>query len=245
MGKWEGGSAPRPAEAGKAGDVPEAGTRKVLSSKPPPSRETETVATRPIETDPRAEKEASPPSARRALVSGLVLGVAGVAVAAFFLGKGAGTPDAVPGMTTTTASTVAPTGTASAPASTTGKTPSTATAGMTGTAVPPPASATLVRTAVPVGTGATAGPPPGPASASAAERATLTLLGDGTTVTVDGIPRGPCPVKVAVDPGPHSVVFAFAATGESKGTSLPLKASDRATLRADFTGATPTIRIER
>jgi hypothetical protein len=174
-----------------------------------------------------------------------VLGVAGVAVAAFFLGKGAGSTDAVPGVTTTTAATVAATGTAAPPGSTAGKTPSTATGATAGTAVTPPASATFVRTGVPAGTGATAGSPSGPPSAAATERATLTLLGDGTTVTVDGIPRGPCPVKVAVDPGPHTVVFAFAATGESKGTSLPVKAADRATLRADFTGATPTIRIER
>jgi hypothetical protein len=52
-------------------------------------------------------------------------------------------------------------------------------------------------------------------------------------------------MRLAVDAGPHSVVFTFPATGESKGTSLTLKGGERATLRADFTGATPSIRVER
>jgi hypothetical protein len=77
------------------------------------------------------------------------------------------------------------------------------------------------------------------------ERASLTLLGDGTSVAVDGVTRGPSPVKVAVEAGSHTVVFTFPATGESKGTSLTLKGGDKATLRADFTGATPTIRVQR
>jgi len=52
-------------------------------------------------------------------------------------------------------------------------------------------------------------------------------------------------VKAAVDPGTHAIVFSFPATGESKGMSLTLKAGDKATLRADFTGASPTIRVQR
>jgi hypothetical protein len=95
--------------------------------------------------------------------------------------------------------------------------------------------------APPTGATATA---TGTASSAASERAMLTLLGDGTTVSVDGVARGPAPVKVAVEPGSHSVVFSFAATGESKGNTLSVKAGDKATLRADFTGATPTIRIQ-
>ena len=47
-----------------------------------------------------------------------------------------------------------------------------------------------------------------------------------------------------MEPGPHSVVFTFPATGESKGTSLTVKSGEKATLRADFTGATPTIRVQ-
>jgi hypothetical protein len=41
------------------------------------------------------------------------------------------------------------------------------------------------------------------------------------------------------------VLFAFPATGESKATSVTLRAGEHATMRADFTGARPTIRIER
>jgi hypothetical protein len=73
----------------------------------------------------------------------------------------------------------------------------------------------------------------------------LTLLGDGTVVKVDGMPRGTAPARVAVDPGPHTILFTFPATGESKGESLTLKSGERATLRADFTGASPTIRMQR
>jgi hypothetical protein len=71
------------------------------------------------------------------------------------------------------------------------------------------------------------------------------LLGDGTFVRVDGVARGRCPTQLALDPGRHSVVFSFPATGESKADSLTLQAGERATVRADFTAAAPTIRIQR
>jgi hypothetical protein len=77
------------------------------------------------------------------------------------------------------------------------------------------------------------------------ERARLLLLGDGTQVQVDGVPRGRCPQRVAIEPGTHSVVFNFPATGESRSEALTVGPGERATLRADFTGATPTVRVER
>ena len=80
---------------------------------------------------------------------------------------------------------------------------------------------------------------------AASEKATLVLLGDGTAVSVDGVARGAAPVRLAVESGNHTVLFAFPATGESKGASVALKPGDRATLRADFTGATPTVRVQR
>ena len=120
-----------------------------------------------------------------------------------------------------------------------------------------PVSASPVRTAtIPVtsASGAPSAPaaersaPAAPASATAAatsgERAQLTLLGDGTLVSVDGLPRGACPARVALEPGQHAVVFSFPTTGESKGTSLTLRGGERATLRADFTGASPSIRAQ-
>src|SRR5262249_12625926 len=80
-------------------------------------------------------------------------------------------------------------------------------------------------------------------SAQAIERAQVTLIGDpGMLVTVDGAARGPCPVKVMLEPGRHYFHFTWPSTGESKGESRTLKAGQRLGLRADFTGATPEIR---
>jgi serine/threonine protein kinase len=108
------------------------------------------------------------------------------------------------------------------------------------TATPtPPAPAPQPSTA-PV-----AEPAPPTPRADPADRAHLLLLGDGTYVTVDGVSRGRAPARIAVGPGAHAVLFAFPATGESKGTSLTLRAGENATMRADFTGVTPTIRVER
>ena len=81
-----------------------------------------------------------------------------------------------------------------------------------------------------------------PATVAPAARAQLVLLGDGTQVSVDGVARGACPARLNLEPGPHSVVFSFPPTGESKGESLTLRGGDHTTLQADFTGATPSIR---
>jgi serine/threonine protein kinase len=205
----------------------EGGTRKLVSEKPPrPGKEIETVATRPIESGPR-EAETAPASTRRSNVTWFALaGAAAAAVAAFYLGRGV-SPTTTPPATGTAAATGTATGTATA----------TATATPTATAT---ATATPTPTPIP-----TATPSPTPTASVATEKATLTLLGDGTTVTVDGVPRGEAPTKASVDPGAHAVLFTFPATGEVKGTSLTVKSGDKATLRADFTGATPTIRIQR
>jgi len=203
-------------------ETEEAGTRRIASSRPPPSKDVETVATRPIETDPRNEKGTVAPPARRGLLVGSLVGAAGVAVAAFFLGKGAGTAETPPVTTATTA-----TATVSTAATATSTTTATATHPATSTSTPTPTATTP------------------PTTSAAVERASLTLLGDGTFIAVDGVSRGPSPMKLAVEPGPHTVVFTFPATGESKGTSLTVKSGEKATLRADFTGATPTIRLQR
>lgn len=205
----------------------EGGTRKLVSEKPPkPGKEIETVATRPIESGPR-EAETAPASARRSNVTWIALaGAAAAAVAAFYLGRGVS-----PTATTTPTSTASAASSAvssAAPAPTPTPTPSLMPK-------PPPSP--------------TANPIPAPSStiaaSVAAEKATLTLLGDGTTVTVDGVPRGAAPTRASVETGTHAVLFTFPATGEVKGTSITVKPGDRATLRADFTGATPTIRVQR
>jgi hypothetical protein len=166
------------------------------------------------------------------------VGATALAVGAFYLGKGTG---GVEGTSATAAAT------ATAPASATGKATGAAAVTASATAT---ATATATGTATAAGaatsTGAATGAGTGaPAASSVGERAALTLLGDGTLVSVDGVARGASPVKLAIDPGQHAVLFTFPATGESKGTSLTLKAGDKATLRADFTGAAPTIRVQR
>lgn len=204
------------------------GTRRILSNPPagasggdlPAPREIETVATRPIESGPR-DVETAPVARPARRVAGMaIFGAALVAVAAFFLGKGAaipGTPQTVPTTPVTT-----PTFTAPRPPASTPPAPSVLPPSPT---VPSPTTA--------------------PSAVSIVEKATLQLLGDGTVVSVDGVPRGSAPTRAAVEPGTHNVSFAFPATGESKGMTVTVKAADRITLRADFTGATPTIRVQR
>ena len=107
----------------------------------------------------------------------------------------------------------------------------------------PPAAPPRGTSEAPPATAAITARPSTPAAP--VERAQVVLLGDGTLVAVDGTPRGACPARVALDPGTHSVVFSFPPTGESKGESFVLRASEHRTLRADFTGVTPTIRTDR
>ena len=72
------------------------------------------------------------------------------------------------------------------------------------------------------------------------------FLGDpGTRVSIDGASRGACPVRVNLEPGQHDVRFQFDPTGESRGERFSVKAGERVTVRAEFTGATPTVRIQR
>jgi len=202
-------------------------TRRVMSSKPVPAgKDIETVATRPIETDPRDQKTGAAASRKRSVAWVGIVGAIGLAVAAFFVGRGAGV------------------GPATDPSAATSLTATLVQGILTPSATAPGATApAIVATAT--STGTTTASAPSVAPVVAAERATLTLLGDGTSVTVDGAGRGRAPARVAVEPGTHAVVFSFAATGESKPTSVTVKAGERVTLRADFTRATPTIRIER
>lgn len=235
VGKWDSGKGKPASGAGAAGAADEGGTRRIASSAPPPSRgkEIETVATRPLETDPRAAKTEAGATRRRGGVAWVaVAGAAAVAVAAFFLGKGTGAVGANGATTLPVNVSVPPPLSASAATTVTATASATAPASATGTAAAP-ASAT--------GTA----PASLPTASAATERAAVTLLGDGTVVSVDGVARGRSPVKLALDPGAHAILFTFPATGESKGTSITLKPGDKATLRADFTGATPTIRFQR
>ena len=77
--------------------------------------------------------------------------------------------------------------------------------------------------------------------------ARLSLIADPETrVSIDGTPRGHCPVRdLSLEPGLHEVRFTFEPTGESRGQRVTLRSGERITVRADFSSATPTIRIER
>jgi eukaryotic-like serine/threonine-protein kinase len=151
---------------------------------------------------------------RRAVAVVSVAGACGLAVVAFLLGRAATTP--------ARASSTAPPSPAVASAASV-PSPDPLPAAPT----PPAATATISPTAT-----------------APAARAQLVLLGDGTLVSVDGVARGACPSRLNLEPGPHSVVFSFPPTGESKGESLTLRGGDHATLHADFTGATPSIRTQ-
>jgi hypothetical protein len=91
----------------------------------------------------------------------------------------------------------------------------------------------------------TASGPTTSSSAIVAGRASVAVLGDpGTKVSIDGASRGACPVRMNLEPGQHEVRFVFEPTGESRGERFSVKANERVTVRADFTGATPTVRIQ-
>jgi serine/threonine protein kinase len=203
--------------------------RDEVSVRPPPTAEamaessTRRIESRPPET--ALTPPPAPPRVTRAPVAPRVallgtLGAAALATAAFFLGR-SGTAE-TPLPVAAVRALAAPTATVDAPSSS--ATPEAPVA--------VPASAPSASTTPPA------------ERPQAAQAAQMTLLGDGTFVTVDGVPRGGCPRSVAVDPGVHAVMFTFPPTGESKGESLTLRGGERVTLRADFTGATPSIRSQ-
>ncbi|HVJ91085.1 MAG TPA: serine/threonine-protein kinase [Labilithrix sp.] len=154
---------------------------------------------------------------------------------------------------------------ASPPTSSAGTTPQASSRASTATNEIASASVQVTRSsATPTCSEATvAAAPPAPASAPPASasssllgsanapsvasgKASVTLLGEpGTRVWIDGVSRGPCPVRVTLAEGPHEVRFIFDPTGESRGERFTVKSGDRVTVRAEFTGATPTVRIQR
>ena len=117
---------------------------------------------------------------------------------------------------------------------------------------PPSASPQVVATstpspnATPTSTPTPTPTPLAPPSATSS-LAHLALLADpATRVSIDGIARGSCPIRdLTLDPGTHEVRFTFQPTGESSGERVALRAGERITIRADFSSATPTIRVQR
>ena len=206
----------------------------------------DTLATRPLETAVRGEEssrpEHTPPRSRTWSIVAVAALFAIGAGAAWRVKSSAGRTDAVPSATTTTMG---------APTTSAMPVVSVAVTAPVLSAKPGPSAALLAptgATALPP-TGATHSAPPTSASAPAsatAGRALVSFLGDpGTRVSIDGASRGTCPVRVNLEPGQHDVRFQFDPTGESRGERFSVKAGERVTVRAEFTGATPTVRIQR
>ena len=220
-----------------------------LASVPPPAlppeeapERTETIATRPIETPARptdpGPKDAAKPSGNKLL--GVVALVAVAAVAVVFLRVNERANDNRDAASSQR-------GDASAGAAEAHE----QDAALAPTVIPSAPTASVVATS------SSSAPTVGAASAAprvsatpqvvpAVARAQLMLLGElGTRVTVDGVSRGRTPTRVALDPGPHDVRFMFDPTGESRGERIVTKSGEQITMRAEFTGASPTIRIQR
>jgi serine/threonine-protein kinase len=258
-----------------ADPIPESSTRRIESRAPAGAPDAPEGLERPsahatvasaLETDAQADARV-----RRGLVVQGIVGATALAIAAFFLGRiatttprtdtftqggvqqsgvvqtsatpgpGAQAPASAFATTATAATSIIPPATATAPAP----------VGSAGAGETRAVLAATARGAVEPGARDLPGSPgrepssPNGHEATAASRAQLTLVGDGALVAVDGVARGACPARVALEAGPHTVVFSFPPTGESKAETLTLRVGDRTTLHADFTGAAPSIRVQR
>lgn len=240
---------PPPPESSADIDAPS--TRKMDSVVPPPpdsdrsrrppaatspprlSIPPETIATRPIETDAGAPSRSPKRGVR---VSRAIVALAFASAAALALAVRPGRQsDAVP------LSAPHPSVVVSASASAVaerGSPPAVASARPLGPSA-------RVATAPP----AIAAPPAASSGASTTgtnTKATVSFVAEPSgTVLVDGRARGSCPLKLSLAAGTHEVRFLFDATGESRGERIRVEAGDSITVRADFTGAMPTVKIQR
>lgn len=208
---------------------------------PSPLDKLETIATRPLETPSRVS---APPESKpkRSVVP--LAAVALVAIIGIALWGAKTTTTTVAPPNTPTASSAA-----STPVPPSTVTTATTNPGPTPNIVAPPSSIAVVTANPPVTVvHPTLTASPGPTTSSSVlvpGRASVSFLGDpGTKVSIDGVSRGACPVRLNLEPGQHEVRFVFEPTGESRGERFSVKANERVTVRADFTGATPTVRIQ-
>ena len=237
--RTERGAVVEPARATpKQSEIPTVRRSKLSRPDGPPAEKLETIATRPLETPVRAFETASPPAGgpKRASSLAVLVATALVAIGGFAAWRARGGPAAAdparPAVTMPTATaTLIP------------STPSTrlADSAAPSSEVAPPE----VKRAPPSTTSSAVAGPSGSASV-AAGKASVTFLGEpGTKVSIDGASRGPCPVRATLAEGLHEIRFTFEPTGESRGERLTVKSGDRVTVRAEFTGATPTVKIQR
>jgi hypothetical protein len=73
---------------------------------------------------------------------------------------------------------------------------------------------------------------------------TLTLVGEGTLAQIDDASPRPCPFSIGIKPGSHRVTFTFEPTHETLGEQVTVAPGKSMTVRADFTAATPRIRVQ-
>jgi len=206
---------PIPAPGAPAGNV-EASTRRTASGPPPAVRPAPGRET--AGTQPITTGPRTAARRRRSRWLGLGgLGAGAIAIASFFIGRGQASP----------------------PSKAPPANPRAPVAVLSAASVASPPSPEPVSSPGPVAA------PSSSALAPPVARAQLALLGDGARVRVDGIARGRCPTKISVGPGKHTVEFSYPATGESEVETVTLQGGEKSTLVADFTGARPTIRIER
>ncbi|MBX3208121.1 MAG: protein kinase [Labilithrix sp.] len=233
--------------APKQTDIPTVRRAKFARPESTAPEKLETIATRPFETPVRAFEAAEAPAAsakprRRLLVLG-VAGLAAVGAVAVWQTRGGVTIDSGRPVATTAAA--PPTALTAAPSVTLPPEPVSSAPEPVRSA--PSAPATPVSASAPATSAPAISAPTTLGSAPlGAGKALVTFLGEpGTRVSIDGASRGPCPVRVTLADGPHDVRFTFDPTGESRGERFTVKAGDRVTVRAEFTGATPTVKIQR
>ncbi|MBS2011512.1 MAG: protein kinase [Deltaproteobacteria bacterium] len=208
-----------------------------------PDPRNDTLATSPLETpvEPTSPQPAAPRSRTWLVVAvgALAIGMGFAAWRARVITSEGNEGKTPPPAVTSAGPTATPPTTASAPSAPSGPSsaiviaPPTPSLGTTGA---PPTAHTAPTTSV---TGATS-------ATEKAGRALVTFLGEpGTRVSVDGVARGPCPVRVSLEPGQHDARFSFDPTSESLSEGFRVKAGEKMTVRAEFTGARPTVRIQR
>ncbi len=231
-------------------DIPTVRRPRLARGSSTPPTNLETIATRPLETPVRSherpKKGDGAPAGRRSVA--FVAGVAVTGLVALVAWRVVGVPSrdvaqssVTTGATTATVSTVAlPAPSSAAPATI----PVPSDSAPAQKSAPGDAKTTPTASAAPAASAVAATASSGAAVATG--KAQVALVGEpGTRAWVDGIARGACPVRLSLEPGSHEVRFTFEPTGESLVERFTAKSGDHLTVRAQFTGATPTVKVMR
>ncbi|MBX3191452.1 MAG: serine/threonine protein kinase [Labilithrix sp.] len=230
-------SIPTPLMVEPVGAIEEAVLRAARADRARAKRNdrSDTIATRPLETPIDASRPSKPSQRSRALLPIVLVVAVGVGGGFAWRARSNAVGPEVRAPSTATA----PAPTAVTPSATV----SAAVPVVSAAPEAPPSAAIVIATphvAHPT-TSASTQPP-----AEKAGKAMVAFLGDpGTRVSIDGVARGSCPVRLSLDPGQHDARFTFDPTGESHSIGFRARADEKLTVRAEFTGATPTVKIIR